>query len=58
MLLSKMKSVKRIREANLETLEEILGKVKPKWYSNILTETKMHKKAVINSLLFSIHYFF
>ena len=30
MLLSKMKSVKRIREANLETLEEILGKSKAK----------------------------
>ncbi|MCT3651095.1 excinuclease ABC subunit UvrC [Elizabethkingia anophelis] len=29
-LLSKMKSVKRIREANLETLEEILGKSKAK----------------------------
>ncbi|OPB93419.1 excinuclease ABC subunit UvrC [Elizabethkingia ursingii] len=30
MLLSKMKSVKRIREANMETLEEILGKSKAK----------------------------
>ncbi|HIC8756749.1 excinuclease ABC subunit UvrC [Elizabethkingia anophelis] len=30
MLLSKMKSVKRIREANLEILEEILGKSKAK----------------------------
>lgn len=30
LLLSKMKSVKRIREANLETLEEILGKSKAK----------------------------
>jgi len=30
MLLSKLKSVKRIREANLETLEEILGKSKAK----------------------------
>ncbi|MEW7399692.1 excinuclease ABC subunit UvrC [Elizabethkingia anophelis] len=30
MLLSKMKSVKRIREANLERLEEILGKSKAK----------------------------
>ncbi|HFK5545695.1 TPA: excinuclease ABC subunit UvrC [Elizabethkingia anophelis] len=30
MLLSKMKSVKRIREANLETLEELLGKSKAK----------------------------
>ncbi|MBW8362605.1 MAG: excinuclease ABC subunit UvrC [Kaistella sp.] len=28
LLLSKLKSVKRIRESNLETLEEILGKVK------------------------------
>ncbi|MCL1670209.1 excinuclease ABC subunit UvrC [Elizabethkingia ursingii] len=30
LLLSKMKSVKRIREANMETLEEILGKSKAK----------------------------
>jgi excinuclease ABC subunit C len=30
LLLSKLKSVKRIREANLETLEEILGKSKAK----------------------------
>ena len=30
MLLSKLKSVKRIKEANLETLEEILGKSKAK----------------------------
>jgi len=30
LLLSKLKSVKRIKEANLETLEEILGKSKAK----------------------------
>ncbi|TXF75201.1 excinuclease ABC subunit UvrC [Chryseobacterium sp.] len=30
LLLSRLKSVKRIRESNLETLEEILGKVKAK----------------------------
>ena len=39
LLLSKLKSVKRIKEANLETLEEILGKSKAKviWeYFNVL----------------------
>ena len=44
MLLSKMKSVKRIREANLETLEEILGKSKAKMVFEYFNGTKMHKK--------------
>jgi excinuclease ABC subunit C len=30
LLLKKLKSVKRVKEANLETLEEILGKQKGK----------------------------
>ncbi|SDQ19685.1 Excinuclease ABC subunit C [Chryseobacterium soldanellicola] len=42
MLLSKLKSVKRIKESNLETLEEILGKSKAKIIHDFFNNNENH----------------
>jgi excinuclease ABC subunit C len=42
LLLKKLKSVKRVKEANLETLEEILGKQKGKLFGSFLINKKIY----------------
>jgi uncharacterized protein YbcI len=58
LLLSKLKSVKRIKEANQETLEEILGKSKAKLFGNfsIITHNPIHPIyfSQINELFYKI----